>query len=70
MEHFGCEVGSPSGMQLVCKNCMSNRSGKGKGKAKAKAMAKAKAKPVVKEVIALPAKDGPNQAVCSIIGAS
>lgn len=62
MEHFGCEVGSPSGIQLVCKSCMNNRSGK--------TAAKAKAKPVVEEVVALPARDGPNQAVCSIIGAS
>lgn len=46
-------MGSPVGAQLICKTCLDNGAGK-------KAAAKAKAKPVDEEVVALPAKDGPD----------
>ena len=68
MAQYGGVMGSPVGVQLVCKTCLNNRSGK--AKAKAKAAAKVKAKPVDEEVVALPAKDGPDKGVCVIIEGS
>jgi len=63
MAQYGGVMGSPVGVQLVCKTCLDNR-------ASGKAKAKVKAKPVADKALALPAKDGPSQAVCSIIEGS